>query len=124
MAAWVLAQAQPDRRSFGKEVYIHDDKAFDGGGLRIDTVGKLTLNGRIENNSATHGGGIKVKTTSSELHFADVLVQNNKAASTGGFGGGVFFRLRYSLQGVYRRSGPDHYEYRSLWRWDCCIYWI
>ena len=71
----------------GKEVYIHDNKANDGGGLRIDTVGKLTLNGRIENNSATHGGGIKVKTTSSELHFADVLVQNNKAS---GYGGGVF----------------------------------
>ena len=53
----------------GKEVYIHDNKANDGGGLRIDTVGKLILNGRIENNSATHGGGIKVKTTSSELQF-------------------------------------------------------
>ena len=68
----------------GKDVWIHDNQATDGGGLRIDTVGKLTLNGLIENNSATYGGGIKVVTTASELHFADVVIQNNKAAIYGG----------------------------------------
>ena len=44
----------------GKEVWIHDNKATAGGGLRIGTVGTLTVNGLIENNSASTGGGIRV----------------------------------------------------------------
>ena len=68
----------------GKDVWIHDNKATEGGGLRIDSVGKLTVNGLIENNSASTGGGIRVASNSSEIHFADVTVQNNKATGSGG----------------------------------------
>ena len=68
----------------GKNVWIHDNKATEGGGLRIDSVGKLTVNGLVENNSASTGGGIRVASNSSEIHFADVTVQNNKATGSGG----------------------------------------
>ena len=72
----------------GKAVSIHDNRAIDGGGLRIDSVGTLTVNGLIENNSGSNGGGIKVSTTSSQIHFTDVVVQNNKASA---YGGGIYF---------------------------------
>ena len=68
----------------GKDVWIHDNKATNGGGMRIDTAGKLTVNGLIENNSASTGGGIRADSNSSEIHFADVVVRNNKVTGSGG----------------------------------------
>ena len=84
----------------GKDVWIHDNKATEGGGLRIDSVGKLTVNGLIENNSASTGGGIRAASNSSEIHFADVTVQNNKATGSGG--------------GIYLNDGNPSKVYRRI----------
>ena len=42
-------------------------------------LGKLTVNGLMENNSASTGGGIRVASNSSEIHFADVTVQEQQS---------------------------------------------
>lgn len=96
----------------GKDVWIHDNKATEGGGLRIDSVGKLTVNGLIENNNASNGGGIRVHSNASGIHFADVVVRNNEAT---GSGGGIY--LTGGVTKVYLENpAQDPGQYSQQWR--------
>ena len=98
----------------GKEVWIHDNKASAGGGLWIGTVGTLTVNGLVENNSASNGGGIRVHSNASEIHFADVVVRNNKVTGSGGgiyLSGGVtkvYLENPARILGNTASSGQHH----------------
>ncbi len=65
-------------------------------------VGKLTVNGLIENNSAIHRRWDQSASNASEIHFADVTVKNNKAT---GSGGGIYLTggVRQGLSGESAR---------------------